>query len=93
MKGFQIRFQTFILTIDTDLLLPHGDCEREQELTPESELKVINSSGGHLSLFGLDPAYINQVDKYLGELLAIPVPDNSREHSPLLIKRAQPNLV
>ena len=34
---------------------------------------VINTIGGHLGLFGLEPAYMEQVDRHLGELLALEV--------------------
>jgi len=28
---------------------------------------------GHLGLFGLEPAYLQQIDRHLGELLALDV--------------------
>lgn len=68
----RIRAKVFVIAIDQDLLLPPADCEVDQRLTPGSELKVIKSPTGHLGLFGLDPAYAEQLDKYLDELLAIP---------------------
>lgn len=69
----RIRAKVFVIAIEQDMLLPAGDCEADQKLTPDSEFRVIKCKAGHLSLFGLDPAYLGQVDQYLSELLAIPV--------------------
>ncbi|WP_277585895.1 hypothetical protein [Psychrobacillus antarcticus] len=56
------------------MFFPVRDCEAEQKLIPNSELKVINSICGHFGLFGGDGAdYHNQIDAYLNELLAINV--------------------
>ena len=55
---------------DEDLFFPVADCRREQELVPGSELRVISSVSGHLGLFALEPAFMEQVDRHLGELLA-----------------------
>ena len=38
--------------------------------TPNSELRVVNTIGGHLGLFGVDPGYMPQIDQHLGGLLA-----------------------
>lgn len=88
----RIRAKIFVIVIDQDLLLPASDCEVDQKLTPGSELRVIKCPAGHLSLFGLDPAYVEQVDKYLGELLAIPLRDSGSEHTPEISKHMQPDL-
>jgi homoserine O-acetyltransferase len=66
----RINAKTFVMPIDEDMLYPVRDCAAEQELIPNSELRVINSIAGHLALFGVDPGYIEQVDQHLGELLA-----------------------
>lgn len=42
-------------------------------MIPNSEFRVIESISGHLGLFGLEPEYIQQVDKHLGDLLATDV--------------------
>ena len=59
------------MPIATDHLFPVADCAEEQKLTPNSELRVIETIAGHLGLFGIEPEYMAQIDKYFGELLAI----------------------
>ncbi len=67
----RIRAKVFVIAIDSDMLFPPSDCETDQKLTPNSELRVIHSQAGHLGLFGLQPSYFEQIDKYLGELLTL----------------------
>lgn len=70
----RIKAKTFVMPIDEDMFFPPRDCEAEQKLIPNSELRVINSICGHFGLFGADgPAYFEQIDKHLKELLATPV--------------------
>lgn len=61
---------TRIMPINEDMFFPVRDHETEQALTPNSELRVIDDVLGHLGLFGVAPTYIQQVDRYLNELLA-----------------------
>lgn len=68
----RIKAKTFVLPIDSDMFFPPADCEFEQKLIPNSELRMIHTVDGHLGLFGLDPEYIGQVDGHLRELLATP---------------------
>lgn len=69
----RITAKTFVMPINEDQLFPVRDCEPEQQLIPGSELRVIDDVLGHLGLFGVAPTYIQQIDKHLGELLAIDV--------------------
>ena len=70
----RIKAKTFVMPIDKDMFFPPRDCEAEQKLIPNSELRVIHSICGHFGLFGADgPAYFEQIDKHLKELLATPV--------------------
>jgi homoserine O-acetyltransferase len=69
----RIKAQTFVMPIDEDMFFPPRDCEAEQKMIPNSELRVIHSIDGHLALFGADPDYAGQLDRYLTELLAISV--------------------
>ena len=48
-----------------------GLITNEQELVPGSELRIVEDVLGHLALFGVAPTYMPQIDRYLGELLAI----------------------
>jgi homoserine O-acetyltransferase len=69
----QIQAKVFVMPINTDHLFPVADCEAEQKLTPNSELRVIESRAGHLGLFGVDgQSYLDQIDYHLGDLLNIP---------------------
>lgn len=70
----RITAKTFVLPIDEDMFFPPRDCRPEQEMIAGSELRVIEDVGGHLSLFGTNPAFMPQVDRHLGELLATDVP-------------------
>jgi homoserine O-acetyltransferase len=65
----RIKAKTFVMPIDHDMFFPPSDCEREQKLVPNSELRVVRSIDGHLALFGADPGYIGQIDAILRELL------------------------
>ncbi|MEM7465408.1 MAG: alpha/beta fold hydrolase [Pseudomonadota bacterium] len=69
----KISAKTFVLPIDEDMFFPPRDCEREQKLIANSEFRVIKSICGHLGLFGAEPAYAEQIDKHLGDLLACKV--------------------
>ena len=69
----RITAKTFVMPIDEDMFFPPRDCEREQKLIAGSEMRVLNSICGHLGLFGAEPAFSEQIDKHLGELLACAV--------------------
>lgn len=70
----RISAKTFVMPIDTDMLFFVKDCENEQKLIPNSELRVIKSRCGHLGLFGIEAEeYSAQIDRNLRELLATPV--------------------
>lgn len=68
----RVKAKTFVMPIDEDMFFPPRDCEREQKLTPGAEFRVLRSIDGHLALFGADPAFLEQVDEALGELLDSP---------------------
>lgn len=61
----RITAKTFVMPISEDMFFPP-----EQALIPESELRVVDDVHGHLGLFALDPGYMPQIDRHLGELLA-----------------------
>lgn len=65
----RVQAKMFVMPIDEDMFFPPRDCEAEQKLVSGSELRVIESDGGHLALFGFDPAFMEQVDEHLDELL------------------------
>ena len=69
----RITAKVFVLPIDEDMFFPPRDCEAEQKLIPNSEFRVMHSIYGHLGLFGIEQDYMKQIDRHLGELLAIDV--------------------
>lgn len=70
----KIEAKVFVMPIDEDMFFPPRDCEREQKMIPNSELRIIHSLHGHLGLFGGEGKdYYDQVDKHLNELLATDV--------------------
>ncbi|MEC5423299.1 alpha/beta fold hydrolase [Virgibacillus sp. C22-A2] len=72
----RIKAKMFVMPIDEDMFFPPRDCEAEQKLIPNSELRVIYSIAGHFGLFGGEGAYYHdQIDKHLNELLATSVAD------------------
>ena len=66
----RIKAKVFTMPISHDMFFPPRDCEAEQKLIPNGELRVINSIEGHMALNGFDPEYMAQVDTHLRELLA-----------------------
>ena len=59
---------------------PPSDCEPEQQLIPNSELRVINSIAGHFGLFGGEgEGYHSQIDGHLKELLEVSVEEGVLE--------------
>jgi homoserine O-acetyltransferase/O-succinyltransferase len=69
----RITATTFVIPIDEDMFFPVRDCRAEQELVPDSELRVTEDVLGHLGLFGVAPTFMAQIDRHLGELLATEV--------------------
>jgi homoserine O-acetyltransferase len=66
----RVKAKTYILPISHDMFFTPADCERERQLVPGAELRVLNSIDGHLALFGTDPNFLGQLDRHLNELLA-----------------------
>jgi len=66
----RIKAKTFVTAIEEDGFFPLADIAAEQKRVPDSALKLVSSSWGHLALFGFDPVYNEFIDAYLKELLA-----------------------
>jgi homoserine O-acetyltransferase len=66
----RITAKTYVMPISHDMFFPATDCKVEQQLIPDSKLKIINSIDGHLALFGTDSNCQAQIDTMLKELLA-----------------------
>jgi len=69
----RITAKTFVMPIDEDMFFPPRDCAAEQKMIKNSELRVLKTNCGHLVVNGLDPAWLQQVDDNLKELLSLPV--------------------
>ena len=67
----RITATTYVMPIEQDMFFPPRDCEPEQQLTPNSELRVLHSIAGHFGLFGFEQSYLDEVDRHLKDLLAV----------------------
>lgn len=77
----RITAKTFVMPISEDMFFPVRDCRAEQELIPESELRVIEDVQGHLALFGLEPTFMPQIDRHISELLNLEMPHPLQERA------------
>ena len=66
----RIKAKTFVMPMSSDMFFPPADCQAEWRLIPNAEFRPIQTSDGHLALFGADSNAISQLDKHLAELLA-----------------------
>jgi homoserine O-acetyltransferase len=69
----RVTAKTYVMPIDEDMFFPVRDCQSEQELVPNSELRIVNDVLGHLGLFAVNPECIPQIDRHLSELLGTKV--------------------
>ena len=69
----RVTAKTFVMPISEDMFFPVRDCAAEQALVKGSELRVVDDVLGHLGLFSVNPEYMPQIDRLLGELLATEV--------------------
>lgn len=67
----RITATTYVMPIEQDMFFPPRDCEPEQQLTPNSELRMLHSIAGHFGLFGFEQGYLDEVDQHLSDLLAV----------------------
>jgi homoserine O-acetyltransferase/O-succinyltransferase len=68
----RVTARAFVMPINEDMFFPVRDCKAEQVMIPNSELRVVESVAGHLGLFGVEPGYMPQINRHLGELLDSP---------------------
>jgi homoserine O-acetyltransferase/O-succinyltransferase len=66
----RIRAKTFVMPMSSDMFFPPADCQAEWRLIPNAEFRPIQTTDGHLALFGTDSGAVSQLDKHLSELLA-----------------------
>lgn len=70
----RITAKTFVIPFEKDMFFPVADCAAEQELIPNSELRVVPSLWGHFAMFAIFEEDKRAIDALLKELLAAPVP-------------------
>ena len=64
----RVTARTFVIPFSHDAVFPVGDCEAEQRLVADSELRVVESVWGHYA-WGTIAADSRQIDGFLDELL------------------------
>lgn len=69
----RVSAKTYVMPINEDMFFPVRDCLPEQEMVPDSELRVIDDVVGHLGLFAVNAEYMPQIDRHLNELLGTKV--------------------
>ena len=65
-----VTAKTFVMPISSDKVFPPEDCAADHALLPDSELRVIEDVYGHVSLFGVNPSFSEQLDAALTDLWA-----------------------
>lgn len=66
----RIAARTMVMPISHDCFFPPHECEADARMVRGAQLRVIHSPEGHMGLNGFEPAYMEQVDQHLRELLA-----------------------
>ena len=69
----RIKAKTFVMPFENDMFFPVKDTQVEQQMIPNSELRVIPSLWGHFAMLSMDPVDHKRIDDLLKELLAIDV--------------------
>jgi homoserine O-acetyltransferase len=64
-----IRAKVFVMPFEEDMMFPVKDCEVEQQLIPNSELRPIPSLLGHFGMLGLLEEDFNFINDTLEDLL------------------------
>lgn len=64
-----IQAKVFVIAFTHDMFIPLGDCQAEQKMIPNSELKEVPTLAGHFGMLGLLEGDFDQINGHLGELL------------------------
>jgi len=64
-----ITAKTYVIAFEGDMFVSVSDCEFEQKLINNSELKVIPLLMGYFSMLGLLPADFDVIDSLFSQLL------------------------
>ena len=65
----RITAKTCVMPISHDQFFPPSECAADCALIADAQLGVIQSPEGHMGLNGFEPGFMEQVDRYLTELL------------------------
>lgn len=65
----RIQAKVFDMPFEEDMMFPLGDCQAEQKMIPNSELRPIATLWGHFGMFGLFEEDFRFIDRTLNELL------------------------
>ena len=65
-----IKAKVFVIAFERDMFVPPADCEYEQKLIVNSELKIIPSLMGHFAMLGVFEEDFAAIDRVFAELLA-----------------------
>src|SRR5262249_49435703 len=66
----RITARTFVMPMSSDMFFPPADCRAEWRLIPNAEFRPIETTDGHLALFGADAGALAQLDRHLKDLLS-----------------------
>ncbi|MEJ9212046.1 alpha/beta fold hydrolase [Bacillus smithii] len=69
----RIQAKVYVMPFEEDMFFPVRDCKVEQEMIPNSELRVIPSLWGHFTMMGFFEEDKNYIDAQLKDLLSTPV--------------------
>jgi hypothetical protein len=51
----RITAKTFVIPMSSDMFFPPADCQAEWRFIPDAEFRPIQTTDGHLALFGTNP--------------------------------------
>jgi len=69
----RVEAKVYVMPFEEDMFFPVRDCEYEQTLIPDSELRPVPSLWGHFTMLGVFEEDMEFIDGTLKELLAEPV--------------------
>lgn len=66
----RIEAKVYVMPFEKDTVFTLTDCQREEAMIPNSELRPIPTPWGHFGMFGFDPEDFELIDDHLADLLA-----------------------
>ncbi|SEP17442.1 Alpha/beta hydrolase family, partial [Halogranum amylolyticum] len=65
----RVEAKVYVMPFEEDMFFPVRDCEYEEAMIPDSELRPIPSLWGHFTMFGVFDEDFEAIDEHIGELL------------------------